>query len=79
MVKRAAGAQQWAGAHVVEYEEGSRFVRSAVLNSSKLGAWETLETVFSTHPNPRSTAIYLYNFDPDGSAWFDGLELEEVR
>ncbi len=77
MVKRTG--EQWAGAHVVEYEEGSKFVRSAVLNSSKRGQWETLETVFTTHPNPRSTAVYLYNYDADSPAYFDGLELEEVR
>jgi hypothetical protein len=76
MVKRMG--EQWAGAHVVEYLEGSEFERSAVLNSTKRGEWETLETEFTTHPNPRSSAIYLYNFD-DEPAYFDGLELEEVR
>ena len=79
MVRRSAAAQKWAGAHVVEYEEGSKFVRSAMLNSSRLGEWETLETTFTTHPDPRSTAIYLYNFDENEPAWFDGIELEEVQ
>jgi hypothetical protein len=76
MVKRTG--EQWAGAHLVEYLEGSEFVRSAVLNSTKRAEWETLETEFTTHPDPRSSAIYLYNFD-DEPAYFDGLELEEVR
>jgi len=67
------------GAHVVEYEEGGQFVRSAALNAQKVGEWETLETTFRTHLNPRSTAIYLYNFSRDNVAWFDGIELEEVR
>jgi hypothetical protein len=79
MVKRSAAATAWAGAHVVEYEEGSEFVRSAVLNSTRVGEWEQLETEFTTHPDPRSTAIYLYNFDEAEPAWFDALELEEVR
>jgi hypothetical protein len=77
LVKRTG--EKGAGAHVVEYEEGQKFVRSAALNSRKRGEWETLETVFTTHPNPRSTAIYLYNFDEKEPAWFDGIELEEVR
>jgi hypothetical protein len=77
MVKRMG--EQWAGAHFIEYLEGSEFVRSAMLNSTKRGEWETLETEFTTHPNPRSSAIYLYNFDEQEPAWFDGLELEEVR
>jgi len=77
MVKRLG--EQWAGAHFVEYLEGSEFVRSAMLNSTKRGEWETLETEFTTHPNPRSSAIYLYNFDEQQPAWFDGLELEEAR
>lgn len=79
MVRRSAAATGWAGAHVVEYLEGSEFVRSATLNSTRQGEWEMLETVFTTHPDPRSTAIYMYNFDETEPAWFDGLELEEVR
>ncbi|NSW56261.1 MAG: hypothetical protein HPY44_09615 [Armatimonadetes bacterium] len=79
MIRRSPNATQWAGAHVVEYLEGSTFERSAVLNSTRLGEWETLETVFTSHPDPRSSAIYLYNFDENEPAWFDGLELTEVR
>jgi hypothetical protein len=79
MVKRSQDATGWAGAHVIEYEEGLQFARSAALNSTKLGEWETLETAFTTHADPRTTAIYLYNFDDTAPAWFDGLELEEVR
>jgi len=78
MVRRSAAATGWAGAHVVEYEEGSSFTRSAVLNSSKVGEWESLETEFTSLPDPRSTAIYLYNFDEAEPAWFDGLQLEEI-
>ena len=81
MVKRTG--EKWAGAHVIEYEVGqkrkNKFVRSAVLNSTKVGEWETLETTFTTHPNPRSSAIYLYNSDPEKPACFDGVELEEVH
>ena len=77
MVKRTGA--EWAGAHVIEYEEGSKFTRSAALNAGKRGEWATLETTFTTHPNPRSTAIYLYNYDPDNPVYYDGLELEEVR
>lgn len=79
LVKRSARATGWAGAHLVEYEEGNQFVRSAVLNSTKLGEWETLETEFTSHADPRSSAIYLYNFDDREPAWFDGIELEEIR
>lgn len=78
MVRRSPNATAWAGAHVVEYLEGSAFERSAALNSTRAGEWETLETVFTSHPDPRSTAIYLYNFDENEPAWFDGLELTEV-
>ena len=78
MVRRSAAATGWAGAHVVEYEEGSSFTRSAVLNSSKVGEWESLETEFTSLPDPRSTAIYLYNFDEAEPAWFDRLQLEEI-
>jgi len=81
MIKRMA--KPWAGAHIVEYEVGpkrqSKFVRAAMLNSTKVGAWETLETTFTTHPNPRSTAIYLYNTDKEQPAFFDAIEIEEVR
>jgi hypothetical protein len=76
MVKRSG--EKGAGAHVIEYEEKLNFVRSAALNSTKRGEWETVETVFTTHRNPRSTAIYLYNFDEKSPAWFDALELEEL-
>jgi hypothetical protein len=68
-----------AGAQVIEYEEGETFTRSAVLSAATYGTWETLQTTFTTHPNPRATAIYLYNFDPDHPVYYDGLELEEVR
>jgi len=81
MVKRTG--EKPASAHVVEYEDtskgGSKFVISARLASAKIGEWERLETTFTTHPNPRSTAVYLYNYDPDHPAYFDGLALEEVR
>jgi hypothetical protein len=76
MIKRTG--PQWAWAHVVEYEDGAKFVRSAALNGTKRGQWETLETTFTSHANPRSSAIYLYNYDPDNPAYFDGLELEEI-
>jgi len=79
MLKRSEKATGGVGAHVVEYEEGSQFVRSAALNSKRPGDWETLETEFTTHADPRSTAIYLYNFDETEPAWFDGIELEEIR
>ena len=73
----------WAGAHIVEYEVGRKpartFRRSAVLNSTKVGEWETLETTFVSHPDPRSTGLYLYNGDRDLPAFFDGIRLEEVR
>jgi hypothetical protein len=68
-----------ASAQIIEYEEGEKFVRSASLNSARRGAWEKVETTFRSHPNPRSSAIYLYNEDPDNPVWFDGLELEEIR
>ena len=79
MVKRSAAANGWAGAHIIEYEEGSKLVRSAALNSTRSGEWETLEIEFTTHPNPRTSAIYLYNFDPKKPAWFDGLSLSEIK
>ncbi|NOY82142.1 MAG: hypothetical protein GXP31_14185, partial [Kiritimatiellaeota bacterium] len=79
MLKRDAGATGGVGAHMVEYLEGSKFVRSAVLNSRKSGVWEMLETTFVSHPAPRSSAVYLYNFDKKHPAWFDALELEEIR
>jgi len=78
MLKRHPDATGGVGAHVVEYEEGLKFERSAALNSHKAGEWEELECEFTTHADPRSTAIYLYNFDDDLPAWFDGLELEEI-
>ncbi|NOZ23011.1 MAG: hypothetical protein GXP25_18210 [Planctomycetes bacterium] len=81
MIKRTG--EKWAGAHIIEYEVGrqreAKFVRSATLNSTKIGEWETLETTFTTHPNPRSTAIYLYNTDKEQPAFFDAIEIEEVR
>lgn len=77
MIRRTG--TQWAGAHVIEYEEGAAFRRSAALNSTQRGEWETLETTFVSHPNPRSSAIYLYNMDPENPACYDGLKLEEVR
>lgn len=77
MVKRTGA--KWAGAHVVEYEEGQKFVRSAALNSKKTGQWERLETTFTTHPNPRSTAIYLYNYDDKSPVYYDDLQLEEME
>lgn len=77
MIKRTG--TQWAGAHVIEYEEYPKFTRSAALNAAKRGEWETLETTFTTHPNPRTTAVYLYNDDPDHPVYYDALELEEVR
>jgi hypothetical protein len=43
---------------------------------------EILETTFTTQPNPRSTAIYLYSlysYDPDNPVYYDALELEEAR
>jgi hypothetical protein len=49
------------------------------LDAAKRGQWETLETTFTTHPNPRTTAVYLYNDDPDHPVYYDALELEEVR
>lgn len=79
MLQRPAGATGLVGAHVIEYEEGSKFVRSAELNCRRTGEWETLEIEFTTHPNPRSTAIYLYNFNDATPAYYDGLHLEEVR
>ncbi len=77
MVKRTG--QKWAGAHIVEYQEGQKFLRSAALNSKKIGKWERLETTFTTHPNPRSTAIYLYNYDDKSPAYFDDVQLEEMK
>ena len=80
MIKRLG--KKWAGAHIVEYEVGQKrtsdFVRSAALNSTKIGEWERLETTFTTHANPRSTAIYLYNTDTDQPAFFDGITIEEI-
>ncbi len=78
-LKRDIGATGGVGAHLVEYLEGSKFVRSAVLNSRKSGVWENLETTFVSQRAPRTSAIYLYNFDKEHPAWFDALELEEVR
>ena len=43
------------------------------------GRWQRQTVEFTTHPDPRSTAIYLYNFNKDADAWFDGIELTEVR
>ena len=67
----------------VGYEDtakaGSKFVISARLASAKVGEWERLETTFTSHPNPRSTGVYLYNYDPDHPAYFDGVALEEIR
>ena len=77
MVKRTGA--QWAGAHVLEYLDNANFARSAALNSTKRGEWETLETTFTTQSDPRTTAVYLYNYDPDNPVYYDGLELEEVR
>jgi polynucleotide 5'-kinase involved in rRNA processing len=48
------------------------------LNSTKRGQWEILETTFMSHAKPRSSAIYLYNYDPDNPVYFDGLELKEI-
>lgn len=81
MIKRMG--EKWAGAHIVEYEDGlkrqQKLVRAATLNSTKVGEWETLEATFTTHPNPRSTALYLYNTDKEKPAYFDGIAIEEVR
>ncbi|KKK66352.1 hypothetical protein LCGC14_2964970 [marine sediment metagenome] len=51
----------------------------AAHNAIRRGEREVLQTTFTTHPNPRSTAIYLYNYDPDNPVYYDGLEPEEVR
>ncbi|MEW6355540.1 MAG: DUF6259 domain-containing protein [Planctomycetota bacterium] len=75
--------ETWAGAHIVEYEVGqqreAKFVRSAKLDSAKVGEWEKLETTFTSHPNPRNTAVYLYNGDKEKPAFFDGIVIEEAR
>ena len=46
---------------VVEYEEGGEFVRSATLDSTKPGEWETLETEFTSHadPDPRMNPMVV--------------------
>lgn len=67
-------------AAVIEYEEGSAFRLSAELGAN--GAqdqWERFETEFTSHPAPRTSAVYLYNRGGRGSAWFDDLRLEELR
>jgi len=79
MLKRDPGAAGGVGAHMIEYLEGRKFVRSAALNAKSSDKWETLETSFTSHSSPRSSAVYLYNFDKTHPAWFDALELEEVR
>jgi len=66
-------------AHVVEYVDERNFVRSAELACTVQGQWQRQTVEFTTHSDPRSTAIYLYNFNRDTDAWFDGIELTEVR
>jgi hypothetical protein len=68
-----------ASAQVVEYTDERNFVRSATLAPTQAGEWERLSTDFTTHENPRSTAIYLYNFSKTTAAWFDDLRLEEIK
>lgn len=78
---RNAGNRRGA-AHIVEYEGGlqreHKFVRSATLASTKSGQWETLETVFTSHPDPSATGVYLYSNDRENVVWFDGIALEEI-
>jgi len=54
-------------------------VRSGSIEPTKSGEWERLTTEFTTHPDPRSTALYLYNFSKTGAVWFDDLKIEEIR
>lgn len=48
-------------------------------NSEKeLNIWEHFELKFKTNPKVDAAAIYLYNIDSGGIAWFDNIQLIEV-
>ncbi|MBM4083751.1 MAG: hypothetical protein FJ272_03090 [Planctomycetes bacterium] len=67
-----------ARASVIEYEEGLKFKISASVGSGgKADEWEAFTTEFTSHPNPRTSAVYLY-LGSSQTAWFDDLRLEEI-
>jgi len=68
-----------ARAAIVEYEDITKFHVSASLGSGgKSNKWQEFSTEFTSHPAPRSSAVYLY-LGEDKTAWFDDLKLEEVH
>jgi hypothetical protein len=71
-------AKSDARASVIEYEEGSKFRISASVGSGgKSDEWEAFTTDFTSHENPRTSAVYLY-LGKSRTAWFDDLKLEEI-
>ena len=78
MIRREA-ADAGCSATMIEYTDEKNFVRSGAISPTKAGEWERLTTEFTTHPNPRSTALYLYNFSKTSPAWFDDLKIEEIK
>ncbi|MBU0609135.1 MAG: hypothetical protein KKI08_14715 [Armatimonadetes bacterium] len=78
MIRRET-ADAGCSATMIEYTDEKNFVRSGAISPTKAGEWERLTTEFTTHPNPRSTAIYLYNFSKTSPAWFDDLKIEEIK
>ncbi|MBI2298914.1 MAG: hypothetical protein HYU66_08200, partial [Armatimonadetes bacterium] len=64
---------------LVEYEAGTTLTVLLDLGAGgKQEAWEQCTGEFTSGPNPRSSAIYLYNRNGKGQAWFDDITLEEL-
>ncbi|HOM82087.1 MAG: hypothetical protein GX785_18415 [Armatimonadetes bacterium] len=64
---------------MIEYEEGSKFhVSASVGAGGKANEWQEFTTEFTSHPSPRSSAVYLYRGNSK-AAWFDQIELVELK
>ncbi|MCC7494019.1 MAG: hypothetical protein IT204_16800 [Fimbriimonadaceae bacterium] len=79
-IKRRGSPAAHVSLALVEYEEGSQLrVACDVGSRGQQDRWEEFSAEFTSHPGPRSSAVYLYNRGGTGSAWFDDLRLEEVK
>ena len=63
---------------MIEYEEGSKFRVSVGRRGGKANEWQEFTTEFTSHPSPRSSAVYLYRGNSK-AAWFDQIELVELK
>lgn len=79
-IKRAAGAGKvYAG--LVEHvgERGIRMHGIGDAEGLAADTWQRFETTFTTGDDFRATALYLYNNDSAGRAWFRNFELQPVE